>query len=526
MDFDTYCAKAHEALKDKNWLKAYSLVKKIILYEPEDAIWAFCIAKVCAKLKKFYEAKNYINLIPLDIPGKNTRKLIAKIYLETNQIEKALAVCPEDMKNNIIEELESENIGELKEKINELIQWIKDNGGYVGPINVKNFGSKFRGLASNIFIEPNEKILIVPKELIITKDTCTTSYTQVFKDKFLSHHSLFALFIMFEKKNPLSPWNKFLSVLPEDYSNFPIFFTPEEISYLNGSSLLKILTKEIKCLEQDYLIISSANLLTYEEFLKGRMLVSSRLFSVKAEKDQSGLVPFADFFNHTYKSSLSWGYNFDDNGFTVETQESYERGMEITIDYGKKSNLKLMMGYGFATEENTADEYIFELYLKKSDPLYGIKSEIIQNKNEFHLSATTESNEFNELLGFLRFSYCKDQTFIDNLKKTYNLKNFFFISLQNEILALTKLQKICASALSELSELILILERKYEAFNQKTLNQKNILITLQGEKKVLEWGILFTAEFLNFFNNPNQCALNTEPSFGTYIKSTIIPNIF
>lgn len=526
MDFDTYCAKAHEALKDKNLLKAYSLLKKIILYEPEDVIWAFYIANVCAKLKKFHEAKNYINLIPLDIPGKNARKLIAKIYLETNQTEKALAICPEEMKNSIIKELESENIGEFKEKVDDLIQWIEDNGGHVGPISVRNFGSKFRGLASNIFIEPSEKILIVPKELIITQETCTTNYTKIFKDKFSSHHSLFALFIMVEKKNPLSPWNKFLSVMPDDCSNFPIFFNSEEISYLNGSSLLKILAKEIICLEQDYSIISSANLLTYEEFLKGRMLVSSRLFSVKAEKDQSGLVPFADFFNHTYKSSLSWGYNFDDNGFTVETQESYDRGMEITIDYGKKSNLKLMMGYGFATEENSEDEYILELHLKKSDSLYEIKSNILGNKTEFHLLATTESNSFNELLGFLRFSYCKDKTFIDKFKKTHNLKNFHFISLQNEILALTKLQKICSSSLSQLSDMFLIFQRKYETSNQKTLNQKNILITLQGEKKVLEWGVSFTTEFLNFFNNPNQYTLNTEPSFEAYIESSIKPNIF
>jgi protein-histidine N-methyltransferase len=53
-------------------------------------------------------------------------------------------------------------------------------------------------------------------------------------------HSMLSSYIMAQRKNPASKWAPYLNVLPTSLSYFPIFYTKEERTLLQGSPFLSI----------------------------------------------------------------------------------------------------------------------------------------------------------------------------------------------------------------------------------------------------------------------------------------------
>jgi histone-lysine N-methyltransferase SETD3 len=51
-------------------------------------------------------------------------------------------------------------------------------------------------------------------------------------------HCLLTTYILQEKYNKNSKWKYYLDILPQDYTNFPIFYTDGELKYLEGSPFL------------------------------------------------------------------------------------------------------------------------------------------------------------------------------------------------------------------------------------------------------------------------------------------------
>ena len=56
---------------------------------------------------------------------------------------------------------------------------------------------------------------------------------------FLPTHSFFATYIMEERRKEVSFFAKYLDTLPRTFDNFPIFYTPEELAWLDGSPILE-----------------------------------------------------------------------------------------------------------------------------------------------------------------------------------------------------------------------------------------------------------------------------------------------
>lgn len=48
-------------------------------------------------------------------------------------------------------------------------------------------------------------------------------------------HSFLSTFLLKERKDPNSIWRPYLDMLPKDYNSFPVFFTDDEMKWLEGS---------------------------------------------------------------------------------------------------------------------------------------------------------------------------------------------------------------------------------------------------------------------------------------------------
>ena len=84
----------------------------------------------------------------------------------------------------------------------------------------------------------------------------------------------------------------------------PIFWSPEELKYLEGSYLLQQIEERNTAIENDYTSICSLDpdfeqVCTVEEFKWARMCVCSRNFGLIVNNVRTAaLVPYADMLNH------------------------------------------------------------------------------------------------------------------------------------------------------------------------------------------------------------------------------------
>jgi hypothetical protein len=506
IDFLDYETRARRAFEGKDWRTASLILKKLILLEPDEEAHKMLI-------------KCYINLHQYDLAHQTIdsssfnqevfRYYKSKVLRLQGKLEKALNFSNEKQKRRILNEIEDYQLGDFKDEYQEFIKWFKNNGGTKGSIKLKLFHQKFRGISAKTFIEPGTVLVSVPSHLILFADTCKQALPAGIERNFQSYHSTFACFLAQELKNPSSFWLSYLKTLPKDFINFPIYFNEKELINLEGSSLLKLIEIQKKEILDDFNIISHLEICSFDDFLQAKLIVSSRLHSIKTKQDESGLVPLADMFNHHSGSNVGWFYDFESNSFAVQANQSFERGQEICIDYGDKSNLKLMIGYGFAIENNEFDEYLLKVDFKNNDPCLELKQEIKGNRNFFHVNMKTGSRYFKELAGVLRIRFCFDRCFLtENKERFFNLKNVEVISKDNEINVLRFLRKKCIQALG-------LFKSEWQELDD--VNSKNSFLVVQGEKNALKWMVSFCDYFLNVFSN--NLAIQENKEYQDYLNS-------
>lgn len=496
MDFQDYSRRAMSAIENYEWHAALISLQKLMILDPESENWRLLYIKAAIKSHKYSQAEEVLE----ECNGDEVwyLKYKTKNLVRQGKFKRALACCPDNMKNKVELEVMQYELGTDTQVFKAFRKWLKLNGCQISLTKVRNFEQKFRGVCAATYLPPYTKIVFIPDSLILYPEQCYSVLPPTTVIPFKSYHSIYAFFLAVESKNPKSFWAPYLNILPKDFSNFPVFFDNREIQILRGSSLLKMLEIQRQENVEDFSMVAETGLCTFEEFLKGKLLVSSRLHSIPAQNDLSGLVPFADMFNHRRLSKISWSYDFDNKGFYIETANTSNRGEEIFIDYGSKSNIKLMLAYGFALEENEDDEFVMFLKLNKADELKDLKQELIRKVLFFHLTMKTDSKYFQDLLGFLRLKFCQDSEFIKkNQEKFYNLKNIQFVTIENEVKVIDYLQTKCEKYLSEFGE--------FEGdLKESQGNMRNCWLVREGEIRVLKWGIRFCKDIKRIFCGEDQ----------------------
>ena len=101
--------------------------------------------------------------------------------------------------------------------------------------------------------------------------------------KFYINRVQMALFIMEERRNPNSRFRDFIGLLPTDMSSFPLFYSNEDLEWLEGTDLIRNIKEQKDTLSKSYSTIVSSvfgfsEAFSYREFLETYMQVSSRAF--------------------------------------------------------------------------------------------------------------------------------------------------------------------------------------------------------------------------------------------------------
>ena len=519
---------------------------------------------ICYLAKNLYNCalKDALNSLEINKNFEKGYYIASLCYLEMYNIEMAEKYCKtKDQKlKNLIEERKKNIYNKtIKFKSYPLyINFLKElykNNAYFPKLEIHFFSDNYRGVIAKSPIKKDEIILSIPKECLISLELALeTEYGKkigeiMFNELTSPKHCLLSSFILFEKNNP--KWKFYFDLLPKDFSNFPIFYTDNELNFLKGSPFLNQILDKKSDIKKDYLklceYIPLFNQFTLNQFMEARMIISSRIFGISINNNKTDvLVPYADLLNHKRPRETQWFYDDKINSFVIQATEDILLGKEIFDSYGKKTNGRFLLNYGFAVENNDSAEYILNIIFNDCYPLYDIKKQFLKNEKKikfFYLNINLYESQIIELLSFLRFcmfdgdindlltlTHCNDKNYIN----TYDTNIFGFgyippVNIQVEINVLKKLKILLIQALNQYPTTIEQDKKIYKDDKNISFNYKNCLLLTISEKNVINYYIYFCEFCLELLKVKNRKELIDKLStnindfqFEFYLQETLL----
>ncbi|OMJ77692.1 hypothetical protein SteCoe_22638 [Stentor coeruleus] len=485
--------------------------------------------KACA-LQELGELESALSVLDQCIQLNPNSTAIGKIIILKEEITKAFE------KGRFLPAYHPE-----RQKFNDLIRWLADGGAIFPKIHIEFYSQDSRGVHCIRAIRKKECILYIPLTHIITLEVAQSS---PIAQKMLANnlnllspkHCYLSTFIIQEKQKPDSFWAPYIRILPEHFQNFPIFFTEEEKEYLVGTSFIDLVNEKITDIKEDYNTICSVAQefieVSFEEFCRVRMAVSSRIFGMEIEKKSTdGFVPLADMLNHQKPKQTFWKFCQQRNGFIIEAEVDISKGQEVLDSYGIKCNSRFLLNYGFTLDDNDANEFPYLIKLSEDLPFYEEKLNFLKAKSHvFRMLKDTSKPCLQEMLTYMRLIEIDDLEFLNQVIDEFLDSDFFTqgkylnaFSLSIEKKILQRLEKISNEYLQRYPNSI---EEDEEALkNEATQNEKNCIVIRMGEKSILNYYLKMAQEILAVFDLPSASIDLGKVSapYRSYIVSSLIP---
>jgi len=502
--FLAYLQEAEQHLEDKNYYQALKSCSQALEAAPGNPLALATKGKAFLGIKKYSEALENAALAKEENPQLKDAYLVeAEALYFMGIVEDALRVLDQGIEacnhfqlhkykgfiasqQSIFSLLPTDHPERFK--FAEFFEWLQENGCAFDPVEFRYYSEDFRGVHASKPICRVDTAFSIPKSLLVTVEMTKRSQIGEYlsKAELLSpKHSHLAAFLLEEKHKRDSFWKSYISVLPEWYEEFPVYYTEQEKALLKGSPFLKVISSKLQEIQNDYesicKVYSDFSKYSLKEFSDMRLAVSSRVIGVLIEGVESdAMVPLADMLNHSSTNTCTWSY--ENPEFVVEALCNIQRGSETTISYGNKCNSVFLLNYGFLEKDNLFNEFPVTAELSPSDAFFSAKKEALGGKTSltFRLSKTKE-NSFFDFLAFLRFLEIDTESnlVVPNCTKVSPF-NYF-----NEQKALQRAYSIIVQLIEEYPTTLT--EDKVILAEELTQNEYNCLLLRIGEKEVLHF---------------------------------------
>lgn len=499
----------------------------------------FLIKRAICYLAKGYftlSLKDALKTIEIDPNFVKGYYIASLSYLEMHDVDKAEQYVKE--KNQRLLQLiqkTKEEVRAMKRQFplyDKYLYFIKELyrfDAFFPKLEIHFFTNDNRGVISKGIIAKNEIIMAIPKACLISLEVAMTTDIGKAIGKFMfselssPKHCLLSAFILTEAKN--NKWKFYFDLLPKDFSNFPIFYSEQDLEALDGSPFLSQVIIKKEEMKNDYDLICrhipSFTQFSFQKFCKARMLISSRIFGVVINNRKTDvLAPYADLLNHKQSRQTQWYYDDILKSFVIQALEDIPEGCEIFDSYGKKSNGRFLLNYGFALDDNDFNEYPLEITFDSTCPLYEQKKILFQTEQDkskvFYLSNCIYESQLFELLSFLRFMLFNDDINILFSIMSHNFYNdislsFYLIGAitkELEIKVLKKLYAICKESLKRYPTTYEQDEELIQTKKSMAFNLRNCILLVMSEKSVLNFYMYMCEYCLNLFKMANNDILN------------------
>ena len=458
---------------------------------------------------------------------------MAEKYSENKNKNKRLKALIEKNKKELIQKTKKYKSYPLYVKfLRELYKY----NSFFPKLEIHFYTDDYRGVLSKSNILKDEIIMTIPKECLISLETAfATEYGKkigefMYKELNSPKHCLLTSFLLYEEKNP--KYKYYFDLLPHDFSNFPIFYTAKELEYLKGSPFFYQILEKKEDMKSDYTklckYLPDFKQFSYQKFCEARLLISSRIFGISINDTKTDvLAPFADLLNHKRPRQTQWYYDDNLESFVIQATEDIPEGSEIFDSYGKKTNARFLLNYGFCLEDNDTSEFVMTIAFNESYPLFEEKKNFFQNEYElvrsFNLNNNFYESQIIEILSFLRFILFEGDinelyNAINSSENIYNEEvplTFYYIqpiSKELEIKVLKHLNLLCRRALGKYPTTFEEDQNILKTKKNISFNLRNCLLLLMSEKTVLSYFIFFCEYCLELLKLKTQIEVLTKLS--------------
>ena len=508
---------------------------------------------ICYLAKGYYTLalKDALKSIEIDDTFSKGYYIASLCYLEMYDID--MAEKYSQNKNKRLKALIEKNKKELSLKTKKYksyplyVKFLRElykYNAFFPKLEIHFYTDDYRGVLAKGNILKDEIIMTIPKDCLISLETALeTSYGKkigefMYNELNSPKHCLLSSFLLYEEKNP--KYKYYFDLLPKDFSNFPIFYTNKELENLKGSPFLSQILEKKEDMKNDYNKICEYlpdfKQFSYLKFVEARVLISSRIFGISINENKTDvLAPFADLLNHKRPRQTQWYYDDNLQSFVIQATENIKEGSEIFDSYGKKTNARFLLNYGFCLDDNDTSEYLLTINFNDTYPMFDLKNNFFQNEFElvrtFNLNNNFYESQIIELLSFLRFIL-----FDGDINDLYNAINssdniynedvpltFYYIppiTKELEIQVLKHLHLLCRKALAKYPTTFEQDQNLYQTKKNISFNLRNCLLLIMSEKTVLSYFIYFCEYCLDLLKLKTQIdilsKLSTDYKYNDY----------
>ena len=251
----------------------------------------------------------------------------------------------------------------------DLERWLSGDGHtQFDDLYMRKYGEGNRGVHAKADIPPGRDIMAIGSKFLITVEMGqSTAIGQAVQHATpalalsTAKHCYIAIFVLVDRRNPGSFFQPYYRILPSTYPNMPLFWSDEELSWLEGSPVQRQVIDRRASIAADYEAICRAapsfrEIASPQEFMWARVVVASRNFGISMYgRKTDALVPLADMLNHHRPRETKWAFDSSQDAFVMTSLLPLQAGQQVYDSYGMKCQSRWLLSYGCAIEHNRDD---------------------------------------------------------------------------------------------------------------------------------------------------------------------------
>lgn len=471
----------------------------------------------------------------------------------------------------------------MEKSLEEFLSWACENKVFIDD-RVEFKWNKNNGISAKVNenIPESSELFRIPKHLVIGPNLFPEVFPNINEKEYVNENSLsknemtilLVSKLAFDDECSKKFFRPYFNILPKKL-NLPYFWNPQEIELLQNTDagvilernfrklvsewvilieyllttdnliihekqILKELTffkaqlDEVFCLNKIYLFLGkeSSYWASFKNYLWSYSITTSRGFPyilTSSEKTKEKLrkvilVPVLDLLNHKNNTKVTWKNASDeDSNIAFQINENVNKYDELFNNYGDKSNLELMLNYGFIIENNSFDETTISLQINDKKMIEESLALGIRFFDEYE-----EVYDVDQLLNGINFKISSRDPLPSNLINFFaylvqlKFEHSDGITLRMVFEGLVELQKILVAKISSLqtkpcdrvvSSVVMKIIQDYKN-GQKKLFHGSLETLQQYEKKLIKDFKVYLTSFKTIMKNDKQFMAFLSQHFG------------
>jgi histone-lysine N-methyltransferase SETD3 len=429
------------------------------------------------------------------------------------------------------------------DKLQTFLRWIDENGSRYPKLSIVTQADGERSMLAKEDISAFQEVVRLPVRLLMTqKQAMATELGRQLQAHAgpVNDEVYLAAFLLEEKQRGDSFWKPYIDILPESFSNVPLFFPDHERALLKGTFVSELLEYQGRTLLTEHAQLCERvpgfNRFSSDAFLWARLAVSSRCFGLLMDGVMNRcMVPLGDMINHQNPPDVIWSC-FGDS-FVLMAQRPVASGREVYGSYGAKDNDMLLLHYGFVLEKNPDDTLMLRLGLPEGDALAAEKQKLLglnapTARRLFKVPAQYDSPATRDMFSFLRIACAGAEEFAQLTATAGSSPSVTGpLSVDTEERVLRALGAACETRLAGFDTTLEEDERLLRE-GGLTSNARNCIMLRRGEKRLLHAYTELVRTCLPLLRMPaaelEQLAARPGMSWGafdSYVRTAVLPAV-